>query len=64
VFKEALSITTPQLMFIIFMVTGMIGAVIMLIFFVLHRYYKNKLASTRLFVTCNPDYVSCGKVNY
>jgi len=51
-------------MFIIFMVTGMIGAVIMLIFFVLHRYYKNKLASTRLFVTCNPDYVSCGKVNY
>ncbi|XP_060876851.1 insulin-like receptor [Metopolophium dirhodum] len=56
---EALSITTPQLMFIIFMVTGMIGAVIMLIFYVLHRYYKNKLASTRLFVTCNPDYVSC-----
>jgi len=43
------------------MVIGIICAVIILIFFILHRYYKKKLASTRLFVTCNPDYISCGK---
>lgn len=60
-FKEVPSITTTQLMLIILMVTGIIFAVIILIFFVLHRYYKKKLASTRLFVTCNPDYISCGK---
>lgn len=60
-FKESPSITHSELMLIILMVIVIIAVVIGLIFFVLHHYYRKKLASTTLFVTCNPDYISCGK---
>ncbi|XP_050440178.1 insulin-like receptor [Adelges cooleyi] len=57
--NEFQAITKTELFTIVILAAVIICVVIILVFFGLHRYYKNKLASTRLFVTCNPDYISC-----